>query len=94
MHYIVAGLAAVVTASGLITAAPPAHAGCQNADWPEHALAQMCDEPIDSDGMWERCLTYYPGGSPIAQTNCYVMSAGQPPPGDPILGTPPTHIDP
>ena len=58
-------------------------------------LAQMCDSPVDPDGIWERCLTYYPNGvrNP-AKTDCYTMRAGQPPPGDPILGTPPTHIDP
>ena len=25
-------------------------------------MAQMCDSPVDADGMWERCLTTYPGG--------------------------------
>ncbi len=93
-QYITGGLAAVLMAGGLIATAPPASAGCENPGWAEHPFAQMCDSPIDSEGMWERCLTYYPRGGPVAQTDCYIMSPGNPPPGDPILGTPPTHIDP
>lgn len=55
----------------------------------------MCDGAIDSDGMWERCLMYYPNGPMNAsETDCYTMSAIDPPAGDPILRTPPTHIDP
>jgi hypothetical protein len=95
-QYIVAGLAAALTGGGLITAAPPASAGCLDPGWSSHPLAQMCDGPLDSDGMWERCLTYHNGGGVWApeQTDCYTMSVGLAPPGDPILGTPPTHIDP
>jgi hypothetical protein len=85
----------VAMAGGLITAAPPASAGCLDPGWAEHPLAQMCDSPVDPDGIWERCLTYFPNGARNpAETDCYTMRAGQPPPGDPILGTPPTHIDP
>jgi hypothetical protein len=94
-RYIVAGLAAALTAGGLITAAPPASAGCLDPGWAAHPFSEMCDSPIDPDGMWERCLTFYPNGprNP-AETDCYIMSPGVAPPGDPILATPPTHIDP
>jgi hypothetical protein len=94
-RYIVTGLTGMVAAGGLIIAAPPASAGCLDPGWAPHPNAQMCDSPIDSDGMWERCLTFYPNG-PLQpdETDCYTMSPGQPPPGDPILGNPPTHIDP
>ena len=61
-QYIVTALAGMVTAGGLITAAPPASAGCINPDWAGHPLAQMCDDPVTSDGMWQRCVTYYPNG--------------------------------
>src|SRR5271168_798199 len=51
-RFIVTALAGMVTAGGLITAAPPASAGCINPDWAGHPLAQMCDDPVTSDGMW------------------------------------------
>jgi hypothetical protein len=94
-YYILAGLAAAVLAGGLITAAPPASAGCQNADWSAHPFSQMCDSAVDEGGSWIRCLIYHTGGpySP-SQTDCYPMSPGNPPAGDPVLATPPTHIDP
>ena len=93
-RYIVTGLAGMVAAGGLIAGAPPASAGCLDPGWAAHPFAQMCDSPAASDGMWERCLTYYPNGPRnSAETDCYTMSAGNPPAGDPILGTPPTHID-
>jgi hypothetical protein len=95
-HYIVAGLAGVVMAGGLITGAPPASAGCINAGWPAHPMARMCDDPITPEGMWQRCVTYLQGGPRSAgETDCYLMSADNPPLGaDPAIGNPPTHIDP
>jgi hypothetical protein len=94
-QFITGGLAAVLMAGGLITAAPPAIAGCINPDWPGHPLAQMCDDPVTDDGMWPRCVTYYPNGvRDLDETDCYLMSAGNPPSDDPVLSTPPTHIDP
>jgi hypothetical protein len=94
-QYIVTVLAGMVTAGGLITAAPPASAGCINPVGAGHPLAQMCDDPVTSDGMWQRCVTYYPNGvRNLGETDCYLMSDGNPPAGDPVLGTPPTHIDP
>ncbi|UQX10196.1 CDGP domain-containing protein [Candidatus Mycobacterium methanotrophicum] len=95
-QYVVTGLAAVLMAGGLIAGAAPASAGCMNPGSATHPLAQLCDSPPDSDGMWERCLTYYPNG-PLnpAEADCYTMSANDPPAeGDPILRNPPTHIDP
>jgi hypothetical protein len=95
-HYIFAGMAAALMAGGMMTAAPPASAGCLDPGWAAHPFAQMCDSPVESDGLWERCLTYHNGGPYTPeQTDCYIMSAGQPPTGgDPVLSTPPTHIDP
>jgi hypothetical protein len=90
-----AGLAGLLMAGGLTAAAPPASAGCINPAWAGHPMAQMCDDPPDSDGIWQRCMMYYPNGilNP-AVTNCYPMSVNDPPAGDPILSNPPTHIDP
>ena len=92
-RYIFGAAAGLLTAGGLITGAPPASAGCVDPGWAAHPFAQMCDGPI-MDGMWERCLVFHNGGpySP-AENDCYVMSPGNPPAGDPILATPPTHID-
>ena len=92
-HYIAAGIAAAVTAGGLITGAPPASAGCVDPGLAGHPFAKMCDGPID-DGMWERCLTSFPNGPMnAAETDCDTMSPGDPPK-DPAMSTPPTHIDP
>jgi hypothetical protein len=96
-RYVVAGVAAALTGGGLVFAAPPASAGCIDPNWGGHPLAQMCDSPVDSDGMWERCLSYHPNGGIYTptETDCYVMTDGNPPKeGDPILQTPPNHIDP
>jgi hypothetical protein len=93
-RYLTATLGAVLATAGLTATAAPASAGCVNPG--PTAMAQLCDSPVDSDGMWERCLTSYPGG-PLnpAEVDCYTMSAGDPPKeADPIVATPPTHIDP
>ncbi|MGA8544212.1 MAG: hypothetical protein WB785_03000 [Mycobacterium sp.] len=92
-YFTIGGLAAVLMAGGLTATAPPASAGC--LDPGPDPLAQMCDSPVDADGMWERCLTSYPGG-PLnpAVTECNTMSVNDPPGGDPALSNPPTHIDP
>ena len=98
-RYMTAALgAALVTAgltAGLTATAPRASAGCVDPGWGAHPFAQMCDSPVDQDGMWERCLSYHNGGPYTpTETDCYTMSAGDPPKeGDPILQTPPTHID-
>jgi hypothetical protein len=91
--YLTAALGAALAIAGLTATAAPASAGCVN---PGPGLAQLCDSPVDSDGMWERCLTSYPGG-PLnpAKVDCETMSAGDPPKeADPIFATVPTHIDP
>ena len=96
-RYVVAVLAAALTGSGLVFAAAPASAGCIDPNWGGHPLAQLCDSPVDTDGMWERCLSYHPNGGIYTptETDCYVMTDGNPPKeGDPILQTPPNHIDP
>lgn len=93
-RYMTAALGAVLATAGLTATAAPAGAGC--IDTPARPMGKMCDSPADSDGMWERCLTYYPGG-PLnpAEVDCDTMSAGDPPKeADPIFATPPTHIDP
>jgi hypothetical protein len=94
-QYLVAGLAAALITGGLVGSAPPASAGCINPAWAGHPLAQMCDDPVTSDGMWQRCVTYYPNGvRNLGETDCYLMSDGNPPAGDPVLSTPPARIDP
>ena len=94
-RYVVAGLIGALAAGGLITAAPPASAGCVDPGWSEHPFAEMCDGPVNSEGWWDRCVTFHNGG-PLTpgETDCYIMSPGNPPPGDPELATPPAHIDP
>ena len=99
-RYMTAALgAALVTAgltAGLTATAPRASAGCLDPGWGAHPFAQMCDSPVDQDGLWDRCLSYHDGGPYTpTETNCYTMSAGDPPKeADPIVQTPPTHIDP
>jgi hypothetical protein len=92
-RYLTAALGAVLATAGLTATAAPAAAGCVNNG---PAAPQLCDSPVDSDGMWERCLTSFPGG-PLnpAKVDCQTMSAGDPPTeGDPIFASIPTHIDP
>jgi hypothetical protein len=64
-QWIFGELAAVLMAGGLIAAAPPASAGCQNPGWWAHPNAQQCDGPLQPDGTWQRCVKYqlYTGGS-------------------------------
>jgi hypothetical protein len=90
-----AALGAALVTAGLTATAPTASAACVDPGWGAHPFAQMCDSPVDQDGMWERCLSYHNGGPYTpTETDCYTMSAGDPPKGDPVLATPPTHIDP
>jgi hypothetical protein len=95
-HFVIGGLAGVLVTAGLTAAAPSASAGCVDPGWPAHPFAEMCDSPINSEGWWDRCVTFHNGGLFTAPTesNCYIMSPGNPPPGDPELGIPATHIDP
>ncbi len=92
-RYLTAALGTALATAGLTATAAPASAGC--VEPPGLPLAQMCDSPVDTDGMWERCLTTYPGG-PLNPANiaCNTMSPGDlPKEGDPAFLTPPTHID-
>jgi hypothetical protein len=58
---ILAGLAAVVIAGGLIAPAPPASAGCVYGGT---ASISRCDGPVQPDGTWQRCVvfSYMTGG--------------------------------
>lgn len=78
-------------AGGLIGVATPAGAGCVNAEWLSQPFAQNCDDPIQPDGTWQRCMTYS-NYNFIPQNSCAQMSADQPP-WIPILMSPRTHID-
>jgi hypothetical protein len=51
-YRIVAGLAAMLTAGGLVAVAPPASAGCQYGG----PIISKCDGPIQPDGTWQRCV--------------------------------------
>jgi hypothetical protein len=53
--YIVSGVAAALIAGGLITAAPPASAGCLYGGW---MAASRCDGPVQPDGTWQRCVVF------------------------------------
>jgi hypothetical protein len=87
-QYLVAGLAGMAVAGGLISAAPPASAGCLYGGW---MAASRCDGPVQPDGTWQRCMTYS-NHNFIPQNSCAQMSADQPP-WIPILMSPRTHID-
>jgi hypothetical protein len=85
---IVASLAALLMAGGLVDTAPPASAGCIYGG----PVLSKCDGPIQPDGTWQRCITSthlsYQGASSflIPEKSCDVMAPGGP-------GDPPTHID-
>lgn len=91
---IVAGLAALLMAAGLIASAPPAGAGCQYGG----PIISKCDGPVQPDGTWQRCVAaphLIPNGASsyfMPERRCDVMGPGQPP-GDLSLADPPTHID-
>jgi hypothetical protein len=93
-QYIVAGLATALIAGGPIDSAPPASAGCQYGG----PGVSTCDEPIQPDGTWQRCVGYYAafmiGGKPLnlPRKSCYPMGPDQPPPPH-SWADPPTHID-
>jgi len=44
----------VVIAGGMISAAPPASAGCQYGG----IAISRCDGPVQPDGTWQRCMEY------------------------------------
>ncbi|MEB3981843.1 hypothetical protein OQ968_11260 [Mycobacterium sp. 663a-19] len=91
---IVGGLAAAVTAGGLIALAPPAGAGCQYGG----AFLSKCDGPIQPDGTWQRCVvsTHWVlngmSSFQVPERRCDPMGPNQSP-GGPDFADPPTHID-
>jgi hypothetical protein len=100
-HCIVRGLATVLmagglVAGGLITAAPPANAGCQYGGGP--GLFSKCDGPVQPDGTWQRCVATAEWQARGASSflapakHCDVMGPDLQPAG---LGftDPPMHID-
>ena len=101
-QYLVAGLAGMVVAGGLISAAPPASAGCQYTGMD---IISKCDGPVQPDGTWQRCVIFRPtylktpgSGHNYAVPNsvgdkrCDVMGPDLHPWGL-AFSDPPTHID-
>jgi hypothetical protein len=88
---IIGGLAAglmtgTVMTAALIASAPPASAGCQ----PWEPTGQLCDEPIQPDGTWQRCIVdrlILLGGT---KSTCYPLGDNHVLP----ISQPPGHIDP
>ena len=84
---IVAGLAALLMAGGLVDAAPPASAGCVYGG----PVLSKCDGPIQPDGTWQRCVVTthlsYQGASSflIPEKSCDTIGPG--------MADPPGHID-
>jgi hypothetical protein len=98
MRHIVGGLAAVLTAGGLIVGgliagAPPAGAGCLYGG----PVLSKCDGPVQPDGTWQRCVVsthLVPSGASsflVPERYCDSMGPDQ----HPGLGfvDPPMHID-
>jgi hypothetical protein len=90
---IVGGLAALLTAAGLIASAPPASAGCLYGG----PYISKCDGAVQPDGTWQRCVAvprYIPNGLSsylVPEKHCDVMGAGQQF-ADPAFADPPTHL--
>jgi hypothetical protein len=91
---IVGGLAALLTAAGLIASAPPASAGCLYGG----PYISKCDGVVQPDGTWQRCVAvprYIPSGLSyhlVPETHCGVMGSGQQF-ADHAFADPPTHLD-
>ncbi|WP_082946848.1 hypothetical protein [Mycobacterium sp. ACS4054] len=88
---IVGGLAAALTAGGLIVSAPPAGAGCLYGG----LSASRCDGPVGPDGTWQRCVVFYSaygGAGSRGATRCDMMGPDLHPWGF-EFSNPPTHID-
>jgi len=90
---LVAALATVVFAGGLIGSAPPADAGCLY----EWVAKSRCDEPVQPDGTWQRCVEFQDSFS----SDNYLRTGGHfcdalgpdPRPWGFAFNDPPTHID-
>jgi hypothetical protein len=76
---IVGALAALLMATGLVTSAPPAGAGCQYGG---HFISK-CDGPVQPDGTWQRCVgvaSWVPSGFSthlVPVKHCDVMGPGR-----------------
>lgn len=94
-RYIIGALAAALLAAGLITSAPHAGAGCQNAQLTMSPTARKCDGPVAPDGSWQRCVVYHypPPASPPEQSDCHPMGPTTQTSAHPFYD-PPSHIDP
>ena len=94
LRRIVGGVATALMATGLITSAPPAAAGCQYGG----PVISKCDGPVQPDGTWQRCVAtphlIYSGASSflVPEKACDVMGPDQHP-GSPGFADPPIHID-
>jgi hypothetical protein len=93
-QYIVAGLAAALIAGGLIGSAPPTSAGCMYGGFGAYS---RCDDPVQPDGTWQRCMDYDEVWGPYHLTQrshrCFLMGPGQNPPLGVIFNIYPEHID-
>lgn len=91
---IVAGLATLLMAAGVITPAPSANAGCQYGG----PVISKCDGPVQPDGTWQRCVAVarlIPNGASsylVPDGHCDAMGPDQRP-SDLTFTDPPTHID-
>jgi hypothetical protein len=91
-HFMVGGLAAMLTAGWLIALAPAASAGCLYGG----GVASKCDGAVQSDGTWQRCVVVggavTGGNSYQRMPTCQRMGPDQHPLGLAFYD-PPTHID-
>jgi hypothetical protein len=87
----IASVGATLMAGGLITAAPPANAGCLYGGL---AYFSRCDGPVQPDGTWQRCVVFSssPGSPALSSKRCDLMGPDQHPWGF-AFADPPTHID-
>jgi hypothetical protein len=91
---IVGASAALLTAAGLMAAAPQADAGCQYGG----PVISKCDGPVQPDCTWQRCVAVprlVPQGASsyfVPDKHCDVMGPDQRPL-DFVFSDPPTHID-
>jgi hypothetical protein len=81
------GISAVAVVIGApLAGAPLASAGCQ--PW-AGAAQQLCDDPIQPDGTWQRCIVYTVNPD-FNKSECFTLGGNHflPP------FEPPGHIDP
>ncbi|MGA5462927.1 CDGP domain-containing protein [Mycobacterium sp. NPDC050041] len=94
-RWIAGGSAALLMAVPLITAAPPAAAGCLYGG----PVISKCDGPVQPGGTWQRCVAvaqWVPSGLGshlVPVKHCNLMGPGQPG-GDPGFNDPPVRIAP